>query len=251
MRACVNASGAAYRAGQFDQAESYVERGLQLAKGSEFFSGEYRLALTRAAVRVSRGRWSEAERELRSLLAADGEPGIMGPLATCLLARLLARRGDHEGAGALVAVAWAAVAGSDEALSRPGRHRRCRVGWLAAAADPDPDPGWLSELRALAQPALDLALATSNHTIAAELSRYLRWAGSDGPGVPGAPEPWAAGLRGDWQSAAEQWRRRGEPYEEALELVSGDEPAARERGLDLLGGLGATGTIAALGWRSS
>ena len=45
VRACVNASGAAYRSGRFDQAERYVEHGLQLAKGTEFFSGGYRLAL--------------------------------------------------------------------------------------------------------------------------------------------------------------------------------------------------------------
>ena len=150
VRACVNASGSAYRAGQFDQAESYVEHGLQLAKGSEFFSGEYRLALTRAAVRVSRGRWSEAERELRSLLAADGQPGIMGPLATCLLARLLARRGDHDGAAALVAVAWAAVAvptrpASEARSSSPRSSRVARCG-----RGPGPGPGMARELRTLA-----------------------------------------------------------------------------------------------------
>jgi len=183
--------------------------------------------------------------ELRSLVTADVDPGIMAPLSTCLLARVLARQGDHAGAGALVASALATTAGSEEArVAGPVVIAAVEVGWLGAATASEPER--LTAVEALARPALELALATGNRTIAAELSRYLCWAGVEAPEVPGAPEPWAAGLRGDWQAAAEHWHRRGEPYEEALELVSGDEPAARERGLELLRGLGATGTLAAL-----
>ena len=38
-------------------------------------------------------------------------------------------------------------------------------------------------------------------------------------------------------------RKRGEPYEEALELLSGDEPDASSRGVELLRALGAAGTL--------
>ena len=68
--------------------------------------------------------------------------------------------------------------------------------------------------------------------------------------VADAPEPWASGLRGDWQTAASLWQRRGEPYEEALELVSGAEAAAT-RGIELLRSLGAEATIAALRARAT
>ena len=57
-----------------------------------------------------------------------------------------------------------------------------------------------------------------------------------------APEPWASGLRGDWRGAASQWAGRDEPYEQALELLSGDEPA-RAAGRDLLRSLGATAAL--------
>jgi hypothetical protein len=94
---------------------------------------------------------------------------------------------------------------------------------------------------------LTIATRGGNHTIAAELSRYLQWAGLDAALIADTPEPWASGLRGDWRAAAAQWQRRGEPYEEALELVSGDERDASVRGLEILRRLGAAGAIEAVG----
>jgi DNA-binding CsgD family transcriptional regulator len=38
----------------------------------------------------------------------------------------------------------------------------------------------------------------------------------------GGPEPWAAGLRGDWRAAATAWHELGDRYEEALELAAAD-----------------------------
>jgi tetratricopeptide (TPR) repeat protein len=237
VRACVNAAGAAFRASRFDVAERYVEQGLQLAKGTEFFSGEYRLSLTRASVRASGGRWREAEAELRALLAENGEPGIMEPLARCLLARLLGRQGQHEEARDLVASAASTAGSTDEArLLGPITIADVETRWLA---------GDDADLGGVAQRALELATATANHTIVAELSRYLRWAGVDTPDVPEAPEPWASGLRGDWRTAASLWQRRGEPYEEGLELAAGGGTSAA-RGIELLRSLGAEATLAAL-----
>ena len=159
----------------------------------------------------------------------------MGPFARCLLARVLARRGEHEAARELVALARAAATGSNERrLVGPVAITAVETGWLAGHAD---------DLVELAEPALASAAGVADHTIAAELSRYLQWAGQEVPGVASAPEPWASGLRGDWRAAAAQWHRRGEPYEEALELLSGDDPEAASRGLELLRSLGAAGTI--------
>jgi hypothetical protein len=176
--------------------------------------------------------------ELRALLARDGEPGIMRPLAQCLLARLLARRALADEARMTLADAWTAADGSgDPRVVGPVVIATVEVGWLSGR---DLDPRDTDEARAFAARA-------GNLTIVAELTRYLRWSGFVVPAddVPGAPEPWASGLRGDWRAAAERWRRRGEPYEEALELLDGDD-AAVERGLALLRALDATGTIAAV-----
>jgi hypothetical protein len=140
-----------------------------------------------------------------------------------------------------VALARAAATGSNERrLVGPVAIAAVEAGWLA---------GWSGDLVELAEPALAGpagaagAAGAADHTIAAELCRYLQWAGLEVPGVTSAPEPWASGLRGDWRAAAAHWRRRGEPYEEALELLSGDEPEASARGIELLRALGASGTI--------
>ena len=51
---------------------------------------------------------------------------------------------------------------------------------------------------------------------------------------------WAAGLRGEWRTAAARWRRAGDPYEAALELALSGEPDAIADGLEVLDLLGAT-----------
>jgi hypothetical protein len=46
-------------------------------------------------------------------------------------------------------------------------------------------------------------------------------------------------MKGDWKAAAAAWERIGCPYERALALAGGDEPAQLQA-LDILTGLGAT-----------
>ena len=57
MRSYVNAAGGAYRTGRLSDAERYVAAGLRVAADGEFSAGQYRLRLTAAAVRASRGDW--------------------------------------------------------------------------------------------------------------------------------------------------------------------------------------------------
>ena len=80
----------------------------------------------------------------------------------------------------------------------------------------------------------------------AELARYLARAGLPAEPFDGCPEPWAAGLRGDWRAAADGWAAAGDPYEQALELASSGEPEPMLDGLRILDGLGA---VAATGVR--
>lgn len=233
VRACVNAAGAAYRVARYDDAERYVELGLQLARESEFASGEYRLSLTRASVRFSRGRWEPACRELEVLLGQSGEPGIMGPLARSVLARILGRRGEHDAAAAALEPAVVAAAASREIrLVGPVTAARVELAWLA---------GEDVDLVALAAPVLAAPEMPGSRVGRAEVCRYLQRAGYQVPEVPGAPEPWRSGLAGDWEAAAARWKARGERYEEALELLGGGEPGAVDAGVAILRDLGAAG----------
>jgi DNA-binding NarL/FixJ family response regulator len=40
---------------------------------------------------------------------------------------------------------------------------------------------------------------------------------------PGCPQPYEAGLTGDWQAAADAWEHIGDPYERALEMAESGE----------------------------
>jgi ATP/maltotriose-dependent transcriptional regulator MalT len=50
--------------------------------------------------------------------------------------------------------------------------------------------------------------------------------------------PYALMIRGEWQAAAQEWEQIGCPFERALALAEGDEPAQREA-LAIFEGLGA------------
>jgi DNA-binding CsgD family transcriptional regulator len=61
----------------------------------------------------------------------------------------------------------------------------------------------------------------------------------------GIAEPYALQIDGDWRRAADAWQEAGCPYERAMALAEGDEPARREA-LTLFEHLGATPAAAAL-----
>jgi hypothetical protein len=233
-RAHVNASGAAFRAGRPEVALGHVEAGLAHCAGGEFFAGEYRLQLTRCVVRFATGEWAAAEAELRALLARAGEPGLMGPMAATLLARLVARRGEQDAAAEILRPALAAAADSDEAhLLGPVATAAVELAWLA---DDVATPG-------LADRALDVARRTRHLVTQAEVTAYLRRSGQTVPTPAGAPGPWAAALAGEHGRAAGEWAALGESYESAVESWA---DGSRRTAAEVLERLGATATLAAL-----
>jgi DNA-binding SARP family transcriptional activator/tetratricopeptide (TPR) repeat protein len=235
VRACVNASGACYRAGRFDDAERYVELGLAFGRDIEFLSGDYRLSLTRACVWASQGRWNAAEPALRELLDRAGDPGIMDFLTRSVLARLLARQGRFDDADAVFEPARTAAHRSVEVrLVGPVAAAALEIAWLRGETLPVPR---------LVGDAL-AAAARAGHTVSrAEIARYLQRAGQVAPVVDRAPEPWASGLRGDWKRAGALWERRSEPYEQALELLASGRAEPVAVGRRILRDLGATATL--------
>jgi DNA-binding winged helix-turn-helix (wHTH) protein len=236
-RGCVNASGAAYRSGKPELALEYVRTGLAGCVDGEFFAGEYRLDLTWCAIQLSTGSWDEAEAGLRDLVDRPGEPGLMRPMATALLARLLARRGDDE-AGALLARAVADVTGSDELhLVGPVAAAAAELHWLGGTGD----------LPAFVQDAYDLARRRQHLVTQAELATYAARCGQaltvrnrDADQPRRLPGPWQAALAGDHQRAADGWAALHERYEQAAETwAAGDHDEAAA----MLAGLGATSTL--------
>jgi tetratricopeptide (TPR) repeat protein len=238
VRACVNASLIAVRTGRLDEAERFVELGLDLAAGTEFFAGEYRLALTRQVARAARGHWADAEADLRELVDRPGQPGIMRSLARALFARLLGRRGAGPEADETLAPAVAEAAGSDEIhLVGPVVAAQLELAWLR---------GDDRAMGPLAERGLAIAERCGHRSGRAEIQRWLQRAGYRVEPAGGEPGPWAPALAGDWRAAADAWARLGDRYERALELAGSGHPEATDEGLAELADLGATATTARL-----
>jgi DNA-binding CsgD family transcriptional regulator len=72
-----------------------------------------------------------------------------------------------------------------------------------------------------------------------EILRYCARAGLSIEVPDSCPEPWAAGLRGEWAKAAALWEELGAPYEQALELAESNEIEPTRTAARLLDDLGA------------
>jgi tetratricopeptide (TPR) repeat protein len=237
VRSYVNAAHGAYRSGRLEDADKYVAAGLRVAADGEFFAGQYRLRLTAAAVHASRGDWDRAVAELRALLNSPGEPGVMAALASSILARLLARRGDNEAGDVLAGALGDRADADDSFVAGPLAVARLELGWL---------DGSLGALTDEAKRALELAEEAGHKSMQAELCAYLRRAGIQVTGPVDAPGPWAPTLAGRWKEAASAWASLGERYEHAVVLATAPDRRAHAQGLAMLRELGAVATIPAV-----
>ena len=220
-----------FRAGELDELEACVEEGMPYVRERGFWSHAYGLELHRCAALMRRGRWEPALTGLRALVDDVDDPGMLYAYSIPLLGRLLARRGD-EAAAPMLAAAW-------------GRALRQRllIG-LAYAGLASVERAWLVGDPASARRVADVVEPRMSHPGAApfraELLRYLARCGHEVEPFDGCPEPWAAGLRGDWEAAAAGWQAAGDPYEQALELADSGEPEPTLEAVRILDGLGAT-----------
>ena len=137
-----------------------------------------------------------------------------------------------------------------DARPSPGRGRcgsRLLIG-LAYAGLASVERAWLVGDDELARRIAAVLEPRTRHAGAApyraELLRYLARCGIEVEPFDGCPEPWAAGLRGDWQAAAAGWEAAGDPYELALELAESGEPEPTLEAVRMLDGLGATAAAA-------
>ncbi len=219
------------RGGRLDELAAVVDEGLRFARERGFWSHAYNLEVHRCVVLVRRGSLGEAESGLRELVEGVDDPGMLYAYSVPWLGRVLARRGDPA-AGEMLAAAW------EHAL-----RQRLLLG-LAYSGLASVEWAWLADEPEVARRVAGELLPRTAHPGGApwraELLRYLARAGLHAEPFEGCPEPWAAGLRGDWRDAARGWAAAGHPYEQALELVGSDEPEPTVEGLRILDALGAT-----------
>jgi DNA-binding CsgD family transcriptional regulator len=219
---------------------SYVEADRRLAqslvycseRGLELYR-QYVLAYS-ARSALDQGRWAQAAEFAEPVLRV--RRASTTPTIVCLVvaALLRARRGDPE--------PWSLLDEAHELAEMSGElHRlgpvaaaRAEVAWLEGRPD---------AVVPLTATAFDLALARRDPWTAGELALWRRRAGAVEDAAAVA-RPYALQLAGDFERAAETWRRIGCPYESALALADGDDENALRRALAHLHVLGAVAAAA-------
>jgi hypothetical protein len=175
-------------------------------------------------IAVLEGRWQEAD----SILTAVMTSAVSVTRMLCLtaLALLRVRRGDDT-AAATLDQAWppAEAAGEPQRIV-PLAAIEAEHAWLCGRLDPS------------TRHLLDgYAMAVRVDGSRGRLARWLFEAGALGA-PPTLPEPHRAELEGRWQDAADDWARRGMPYEQAL-AVARTGPTGRHEALEIAERLGA------------
>ena len=184
-----------------------------------------------ARVCLETGRWARAAELLTDeLLQNAAAPTRIVALAT--LGRLRARRGDPDVSSPLdEAWRWAIETG-DLQRTWPVVAGRAEAAWLAGR----PDESVLADLSAV----LESAERSGATPAIGELGLWAWKLGvRDGPLAPGADEPYAAHVRGDWAAAAAAWDEVGCPYEAAWARADSGDEASMRNALDAFVALGA------------
>jgi ATP/maltotriose-dependent transcriptional regulator MalT len=212
----------------FGAADRYLADGLEHTEERDLARWRANLLMVRAQLELARGRWDEADDAASQALAARTWPHVR-LTALSVLGRVRARRGDP-GVWALLDEAQKIAVGTND-LDQvgPAATARAEARWLEGGSD---------AVAAETDEALLLARVRADAWWLGELAWLRRLGGIDEEAPPGAAEPYALQLAGDWSGATAGWEQLGCPYEAALALAEGDE-AAQRSALEALRSLGA------------
>jgi hypothetical protein len=228
-RGCHNMVGMLFRQARLADVPPWIDRAVTDSEEAEFLSGLARSRAMRGGLNLYRGRWDEAEAELRELTTAD-EPKVLSWLPLAFLGRLLARRGDPEAARVLARAEESIVGFDDPQRLLTVRAARVEHAWLAGDDD---------EARALAAATLGAVGSTYHPQLRGELLRYVQRAGGTPGPCDGCPLPYALALAGDFRGAADVWKALDFPFEQALDLADVGERGAAAEAVAILDRLGA------------
>jgi ATP/maltotriose-dependent transcriptional regulator MalT len=211
------------------QAEPYLTEGIAYATEHDDHYHLQVMLTFLAQLRLNQGRWREAAEIISRVFENPNTDLYLFTYALYVRARLQVRQGDIAAASILDEALALALQGG--AVVRIGytRASRAEMDWLAGDQT-------LAVGEAVAN--YELAVSKAHPWIAGELA-FWRWRSGDNFTPPvWIALPYALQITGDWRSAAQEWERRGCPYEQALALMDGDH-SAKFRALEIFEQLGA------------
>ncbi|RUZ30723.1 MULTISPECIES: AAA family ATPase [unclassified Mesorhizobium] len=202
----------------YSQAQSFLDRGIDYCVDNDLATWRDYMRGVRAQLLLRQGYWNEAAAEALDVISNDQATALVRYPALVALVKLRLRRGDPS--------AEPLLAEMNRFLERGAELQR-----LLPYATIVAEQAWLGEAEiAEALRLIDLAETLSpTRAMFAELAswRQILSAGSDAGDTAGMAAPYRMLLAGDWQGAAAVWADLNAPYERALALAQGDEPAQR------------------------
>ncbi|RUY13003.1 helix-turn-helix transcriptional regulator, partial [Mesorhizobium sp. M7A.F.Ca.US.005.03.2.1] len=202
----------------YSQAQSFLDRGIDYCVDNDLATWRDYMRGVRAQLLLRQGYWNEAAAEALDVISNDQATALVRYPALVALVKLRLRRGDPS--------AEPLLAEMNRFLERGAELQRL-LPYAAIVAE----QAWLGEAEiAEALRLIDLAETLSpTRAMFAELAswRQILSAGRDAGDTAGMAAPYRMLLAGDWQGAAAVWADLNAPYERALALAQGDEPAQR------------------------
>jgi DNA-binding CsgD family transcriptional regulator len=212
------------------QAEGFLRDGIAYCAERDLGAWRHCLRGQQARARLGQGDWIGAEEDAGAILSIPWASGTNRGPALLVLSYVRLRRGDP-GAEALLDEERALALATGE-LERIAPMAAARAEWRWLQGD-------LKQCAAEARVGFQLAQRHSYPWYLGELAIWM-WRAGVLCDIPArTPAPFALQMAGDWRGAAARWERMGCPYEQALALADGDEPAQRAA-LSILAQLGAT-----------
>jgi DNA-binding CsgD family transcriptional regulator/tetratricopeptide (TPR) repeat protein len=223
-RAFVNLVWWAPRDRSYTVADRYLEAGLDYCSERGLDLWRLYLLAYRAHSELDRGRWDEAVEAATLVLRDPRTSPVPRIWALTVLGLVRARRGDPD-VWPPLDEAWSLAEPTAE-LQRiePPAAARAEAAWLA---------GEREAVAEATEAALELALQRQARWVIGELACWRWRAGVQEEIPPGAAEPYALQMAGEWARAAQLWSEIGCPYEAALALADGDEAALRRAHAEL------------------
>jgi ATP/maltotriose-dependent transcriptional regulator MalT len=215
---------------QLARAEQFLVEGLAYCEEHEVRSHFVYMRAYASRLELERGNWDEAANVATSLLQSLDPTEVQQIPTLVTLALVRARRGDP-GVDELLDRALELALPTGE-FQRFGRAiaARAEYAWMR---------GDLERVAREAQHGLELAAGHKDQWLRGELVFWLSIAGrADGEVPANVALPYRLSIAGNWRAAADEWRGLGMPYDCALALAQGPEPALREA-LPIVEGMGA------------
>ena len=228
-RAYTNLAFITVRQRKYELATRYLEDGIAYTTDHDLDFYRLYMMAWRARAHFEQGDWDSAADDADYVLGRWGVVAITKIAALAVLGHVRVRRG-YPGAARLLAEA------RDLAIQTEELQRIAPV--ASALAECALLKGDLEQVMAEARIVLEMAAVRNDPWLRGEFAFWMWRAGGARETHENVAAPYALQMSGDWRAAAEAWKECGCPYEEAMALADGDEPAQRAA-LEILERLGA------------